>query len=76
MALTPLMTVEARMSQMTYLPIRLLSQSTPRENLSKACMLSPINLMGTKKSGICRPSAAVRQAAPRRAGAGGFYGAL
>jgi hypothetical protein len=41
-AFTPLMTVEARMSQMTYLPTWVLSQSTPLENLSKACMVSPI----------------------------------
>jgi hypothetical protein len=56
--LTPLMTVDAKMSQMMYLPTWVLSQSMPRENLSKACMwLSPKNLMGTKKSCICRSSA-------------------
>jgi hypothetical protein len=34
-ALTPLMTVDARMSQMTYLPTWVFSQSTPFENFSK-----------------------------------------
>ena len=40
-ALTALITVEARISQITYLPTSVLSQSTALENLSNACMLSP-----------------------------------
>ena len=40
-AFTALITVEARISQITYLPTSVLSQSTALENFSNACMLSP-----------------------------------
>jgi hypothetical protein len=43
-ALSALITVDARISQTTYLPIWALSQSTPLENLSKACMESPSSM--------------------------------
>ena len=41
-AFTPLMTVEARISQTTYLPTWVLSQSIPLDNFNRACMVSPI----------------------------------
>ena len=36
------MTVEPRISQITYLPTWVLSQSIPLDNFNRACMVSPI----------------------------------
>ena len=52
MALTPLMTVDARISQIAYLPISELSQSTAFENLSSACnIVSRIRGLATGSRG-------------------------